>query len=93
MEREFLGAGAVDIEEGSAGKARVPFVQTQWLPVLTKGFEKTDRLFSREPDHAHFSDHDRPAKNRANGQGKENDFAGNGGVFESEKEPAARENL
>jgi hypothetical protein len=91
MEREFLAAGAVDIEDGSAGKARVAFVQTQWLPVLTKCFQKTQGLFSGEPDHAHFCDHDRPAENRADREGEENDFAGNGCVFESEKEPAARE--
>jgi len=91
MEREFLAAGAVDIENGSAGETRVSFVQPQWLPVLTKGFEKTYRLFSGEPDHAHFCDHHRPTEDRADGEGEEDYFAGNGGVFKSEKEPAARE--
>ena len=91
MEREFFAAGAIDVENGSAGEARVPFVQTQWLPILPECFQKTQCLFSRESDYAHFCQHDRPAKNRADREGEQNDLAGNGGVFESEKEPAARE--
>ena len=89
MEREFLAAGPIDVENGSAGKARVAFVQTQRLPVLPKCFQKPQCLFSREPDYAHFCDHDRPAENRADRESEENDFAGNGCVFESEKQTAS----
>lgn len=91
MKRELFAAGAIDVEDGSAGEARVAFVQTQGLPVLAKRFQKTQSLFSGEPDYTHFCEHDGPAENRADREGEENDFAGNGCVFEREKEPAARE--
>ena len=91
MECEFLTTGAVDIKNGCTGKARISLEQAQWLSILSEGFEKARRLFSGELNHAHFCDHDRPAENRADGEGEKDDLSRDGGMFKGEKESAARE--
>jgi hypothetical protein len=63
------------------------------LPVLAKGGTKSRRLFPRELNHPQLRDHDRPAENRDEAKQGENNFAGNGRVFERKKKTAGRENL
>ena len=89
MEGEFLTTGAINIEDGCSDKARISLEQAQGLSVLAERFEKARCLFSRESNYAHFCDHDRPAKDRADGERQENDLSRDGGMFKSEKEPAA----
>ena len=91
MKCEFLTTSPVNINDGCADKARISLEQAQGLPVLAERFEKARCLFSRESNYAHFCDHDRPAKDRADGESQENDLSGDGGMFKSEKEPSARE--
>jgi len=89
MKREFLTTRPVNIKDRCADKARISLEQTQGLSVLSERFEKARRLFSGESDYAHFCDHDRPAKDRTDGESQENDLSRDGGMFKSEKEPAA----
>src|ERR1700739_4765148 len=91
MKREFLTTSPINIKDGCAGKARISLEQPQGLSVLSERFEKARRLFSGEPDHPHFCDHDRPAKDRADGESRENNLSRDVAMFKSEKEPAARE--
>ena len=91
MKREFLTTRPVNIKDGCADKARISLEQAQGLSVLSERFEKARCLFSGESDYAHFCDHDRPAKDRADGESQENDLSRDGGMFKSEKEPAARD--
>jgi hypothetical protein len=56
---------------------------------LAERFEEARCLFPGESDYAHFCDHDRPAKDRTDGESQENDLSRDGGMFKSEKEPAA----
>src|SRR5205085_3958452 len=91
MKREFLTASPVDVKDGCADKARISLEQAERLSILSEGFEKAPRLLSRELDHAHFCDHDRPAENRADGESQQDDLPSDGGMLKSEKEPAARE--
>jgi len=89
MKCEFLTTSPVNIKDGCSDKARISLEQAQGLSVLAERFEKARCLFSRESNYAHFCDHDRPAKDRANGESQENDLSRDGGMFKSEKEPAA----
>jgi hypothetical protein len=91
MKREFLTTRPVNIKDRCADKARISLEQAQGLSVLSERFEKARRLFSGESDYAHFCDHDRPTKDRADGESQENDLSRDGGMFKSEKEPTARE--
>ncbi len=91
MERELLTTGAINIEDRCADKARISLEQAQWLSILPEHFEKARCLFSGELDHAHFCDHNRPAKNRADGESQQHDLPRDGGVLKSEQESAARE--
>jgi hypothetical protein len=52
--------------------------------------EKSGVLFSGELDHAQFRDHDRPTEDGSDCEQKKNKLAGNGGVFESEKQTTRR---
>ena len=90
MKRHLLATGAINIEIRRTGKARVFLEQTQWLSILPESGEKARVLFSGELDHAHLRDHDRPAENRADGEEKQDELAGNGGVLECEKQTAGR---
>ena len=89
MKCEFLTTSPVNIKDGCSDKARISLEQAQGLPVLAERFEKARCLFSRESNYTHFCDHDRPAKDRADGESQENDLSRDGGMFKSEKEPAA----
>ena|SRR5438094_4748866 len=91
MERKLLTTGAINIEDRCADKARISLEQAQWLSILSERFEKARCLFSGELDHAHFCDHNRPAKNRADGESQQHDLPRDGGVLKSEQESAARE--
>src|SRR5438552_1494789 len=86
MKREFLTASPVDVKDGCADKARISLEQAERLSILSEGFEKAPRLLSRELDHAHFCDHDRPAENRADGEGQQDDLHSDGGLLTSAKE-------
>ena len=70
MKSQFLATGAINIEEWRAGKARVTFKQAQRLPILAEGRAKSRGLFPGESDHAHFRDHDRPTKDRTDGESR-----------------------
>src|SRR4029077_7024091 len=89
MKCEFLTTSPVNIKDGSDDRARVELEQAHGLPVLAERFKKARGLFPGESDFAHFCDHDRPAKDRTDGESQENDFSRDGGMFKSEKEPAA----
>lgn len=93
MKCEFVATRPVNIKDGCAGKARISLEQAQGLSVLAERFEKARCLFSGESDYSHFGDHDGPAKDRADGESEENDLSRDGGMFKSEKEPAAREEI
>jgi len=91
MKCEFLTTSPVNIKDRCADKARISLEQAQGLAILAERFEKARCLFSGESDYAHFCDHDRPAKDRADGESQENDLSRDCGMFKSEKKPAARE--
>ncbi len=91
MKCEFLTTSPVNIKDGCADKARISLEQAQGLAVLAERFEKARCLFSGKSNYAHFCDHDRPAKDRADGESQENNLSRDGGMFKSEKEPAAGE--
>src|SRR5438046_8049887 len=91
MKCEFITTSPVNVKDGCADKARISLEETQGLPVLAERFEKARCLFSRESNYTHFCDHDRPAKDRADGESQENDLSRDGGMFKREKEPAARD--
>jgi hypothetical protein len=88
MKRHFLTTGAINIENRRTWKARVFFEQPQWLSILPECSQKTRVLFSGEPDHAQFGDHDRPAEDRNDREEKENELAGNGGVLKCKEQTA-----
>jgi hypothetical protein len=71
----------------------VIFKQAQRLPVFPEGRAKSRRLFPRELNHAQLRDHDRPAENGDDAKQRENDLAGDSGVFEREEKTTRRENL
>jgi hypothetical protein len=91
LERHFFAAGAVDIEERRAREIRMILEQPQWLAILSKRSSESRCLLSRKADNAHLCDHDGPAENRDDGEKREDDFAGNGRVFEREGKTAGRQ--
>ena len=56
--------------------------------ILPESGEETRVLFSRELDHAHLRDHDRPAEDRADSEKQQDKFARERGVIEREKQTA-----
>ncbi|MER3422791.1 MAG: hypothetical protein C4293_05735, partial [Nitrospiraceae bacterium] len=63
--------------------------QPQRLPVLVKRGEEPRVLFSSEPDHAQFRDHDRPAEDGGDGQKNEDEFSCDRCVIKRKEQTAA----
>jgi hypothetical protein len=64
--------------------------QAQRLAILAKSGPKTGGLFPRELHDAQLRDHDRPTEDRDDGQKREDNLAGNGGLLEREEETTGR---
>src|SRR5215469_15710297 len=89
MKCHFLAPGAIHIENGCTGKARVFFKQTKRLSVFVKSGEEPGVLSPSEADHAQLRDHDRPAENRCDSKKSEDNFSCDRRVIERKQQTAA----
>jgi hypothetical protein len=90
LKRHFFTARAVNVEEWGAGEFCVIFKQAEGLAILPESGAKTRGLFPGKLNHAQFCDHDRPAEDRNDAEQREDDLAGDSGVFEREEKTAGR---
>ena len=94
LEGHLLAAGAINIEERRAGKARVAFEEAQRLAILPEGRRGNARsVFGRNCTTRSFVIMTDQLKIEPTQQKAEDDLAGDGRVLEREKQTAGRENL
>jgi hypothetical protein len=90
MKRHFIASGAIHAKDWRPREARVLLKQAQWLSILPKSGAEAGVLFSCKTDYAQLRDHDRPTKDRSDGEKREDEFSCDRRVIEREKETAGR---